>query len=344
MKILRKAAKKNPMVAKIIITLGYSVLYKRYREEIENAIMRYRPLESREGAQKHCNLRKDIIFSLIYYQMTPEEYFRYDFEALSDAGRYEYVSTRESDRIFYKNNSGAMDLERNKYGTYLKFKPYFGRKLIYIKSKDDWDVFANFVKKAGSVVIKPTNLSGGRGVHRFDYSDDFSLQQEFNTIMSNNSKTVVEELIHQSPLMAKFHEGSVNTVRVVTYLNNGKLRILAASVRMGMGDSFVDNGCLSSSVDWETGIITSLGRSAHSPGKYLLHPDTNVQILGNIIPMWKELQSLVYQLPYVYPEQKITGWDLALTDNGWIMIESNRQPEIQTLYATGVRKLLESIE
>lgn len=344
MVIIRKLAKNSPLFAKCIVNIGYPYLNKHYHSKVDDAIFRYKPQIKNAKYPIQKSLRKDIFYSMVHHEMSPEEYFRYDFESLSDSGRYAYVSIRESDRIFRKKNAGAMAKERNKYDTYVNFKPFFGREIILIEKPDDWDKFANFVKKYGSVVIKPTNLSGGRGVHRFDYLDDASLQHEFVTLIKNNSKTVVEELIHQSPLMAKFHEGSVNTVRVVTYLNNGELRVLAASVRMGIGDSFVDNGCLSSSVDWDTGIITSLGRLAHSPGKYLLHPDTGIQILGNTIPKWDELKALVLKLAYVLPKQKITGWDLALTDNGWIMIESNRQPEIQTLYGTGVRKLIKSIE
>ena len=73
------------------------------------------------------------------------------------------------------------------------------------------------------------------------------------------------------------------------------------------------------------------------------HPNTNTQIKGNKIPCWDDLLKLSDELANTIPEQTIIGWDFALTDKGWVVIEANHKPSfigIQMCSQKGVRKLL----
>ena len=47
----------------------------------------------------------------------------------------------------------------------------------------------------------------------------------------------------------------------------------------------------------------------------------------------------------VVPEQRIVGWDLALSVDGWVIIEGNTRPGLQVLAGdgVGVRSILERI-
>jgi hypothetical protein len=44
---------------------------------------------------------------------------------------------------------------------------------------------------------------------------------------------------------------------------------------------------------------------------------------GYQIPKWNEAINTAKALANILPNHKYIGWDLALTDNGWIMIEGN---------------------
>ena len=87
----------------------------------------------------------------------------------------------------------------------------------------------------------------------------------------------------------------------------------------------IDNataGGLAAAIDPETGIVTSEA-CREDLSRMLFHPDTGVKIIGMQIPQWDDLLKLVDQLAHVVPEQRFVGWDLALTDQGWVMVEGN---------------------
>lgn len=228
--------------------------------------------------------------------------------------------------------------------TYELFKEYYHRELIHIVGPESYPIFEDFCQRNSSFIVKPDDSSQGNGVYR-EKLEGKTTQEVFESIIAHG-KSVVEEIIQQDPRMAAFHPNSVNTVRIVTCNREGHIQIIQSSVRLGTGDSVVDNGCLSAGIDKETGIIISRGREAHKPGRYLRHPDTDVPILGNIIPEWDKLLALVYELPLKLPEQRVIGWDLALSDRGWLMIEANARPALQILEAdgVGVRDIVNELE
>ena len=94
----------------------------------------------------------------------------------------------------------------------------------------------------------------------------------------------------------------------------------------------------------EEGIIVSTcdekGRS------YDVHPDTNHPLVGFKIPRFEEAKELAVELAKVVPDTRYCGWDLALTDKGWVMQEGNWQGGIvafQCLMQRGYRKEMDEI-
>ena len=67
--------------------------------------------------------------------------------------------------------------------------------------------------------------------------------------------------------------------------------------------------------------------------------------MGFAIPAWDDLLSLAEKLAKVVPEQKYVGWDFALTDNGWILVEGNTRGQFLHQYCEkkGCRKAIESV-
>ena len=118
------------------------------------------------------------------------------------------------------------------------------------------------------------------------------------------------------------HPASVNTVRVpVVKKKNGDIVIFHPFFRIGLGDSVVDNRCILCNVDVETGIVYTDGVDKWG-NRYIIHPDTKRQIVGFNIPNWKELMDLVKKVSSETSNRYI-GWDFALSENGWVMVEGN---------------------
>lgn len=326
----------------------FSILrYYSKRDNFDELLPNWIDEKNLKDSQYMSELKKDIIFSDLYYGIDPEEYLRYGFEKLSEYARWQYVGDRErSPRMHSISDPEAYEILKDKVRAYEKFKDYYKRDVIAVNSVEDLDKFEAFVAKHKEFIVKPNRAYGGRGIYRDEIKpDDDAKKILMDMISKHEHGTVIEELIIQAPEMAKFHPGSVNTIRLVTYNDKGKIRIVQTSVRIGLGDSVVDNGCLSSGVDIETGIIVTPGRCAHRKGLYVIHPETNIQILGSKIPQWEGLLKLAYELPNILPKQKIIGWDLALSTDGWVMIEANGAPMIQILAGEGVgmRKIYDEI-
>ena len=157
---------------------------------------------------------------------------------------------------------------------------------------------------------------------------------------------VIEEVIVQDARMAALHPQSINTLRMSTIRRNGKVELFHPFMRVGCGDAVVDNGGsggLLMPIDISTGTIlcaaNELGRS------YENHPDTGIRLVGFSIPRWREAQALIDEIMTLFPNDGYISWDLALTDNGWLIIEGNSHGQFAGQYALhrGIRDDFERI-
>lgn len=297
-------------------------------------------------------LKKDLIFCRYVLGFTYEEYFYFHLENKSLNERKEYVGTFE--RYDYWKNLSSKETQAkfdNKFTAYELFKNYYKRDVIKIENKSDFSTFNEFVKNHDSYIVKPLAYSLGQGIYTVDVDEtNKTVQELFDDILLKGS-CVVEELVYQSFDMAVLHPSSVNTVRFATYYDSSadKVTRLYAMLRMGCGGSQIDNafcGGISAPVDVEFGIVTGKGyRNINGKEEWFEYqPETRAKIIGKQLPDWQNLLSMLEELARVVPEQKIVGWDLAHTDNGWVMIEGNSRPilkAIQMCSGRGLRKEFE---
>lgn len=319
--------------------------YKKRKTEIDQLFKDFEAKELIDFCGKR-NLVADIAFTDKYFGFKAEAYFRYQFYNLSDNARAEFINNEDRIKVVRKfGNKEIKKLFKNKYNTYQRFKKYYKRDALLIDAGTDLQSFDAFCVNNESFIVKPSDMCGGHGVYVKHLEKSYDCEQELKALQSEG-EFVVEGLIQQAEGMKKFHPQSVNTVRLVTFLRDGKMELIAASVRFGVGDSVVDNGCLSAAVDCENGIILTRGRQAHCTGLYAIHPDSGEQIIGAKIPQWKELLELAEELVKVVPEQRLIGWDMALGVDGWTVVEANTSPAIQILAGErmGMKKIFEGLK
>ena len=93
-------------------------------------------------------------------------------------------------------------------------------------------------------------------------------------------------------------------------------------------------------IDTDMGILKGPARS-FAGELYEFHPDTGVYFQGSLIPRWNELNELLEKIVRVIPGQKQVGWDFALSKDGWVLVEANTSPALQSFDLThGLRKLV----
>jgi hypothetical protein len=281
-----------------------------------------------EGKEK-STLRNAILRCREVNLISPDEYFLYNFANLTEEERHKFVGNHEKVALCFeiKNNSTWM-LFISKYQTYLKFKDFYHREIIEISSIENKNDFFKFFEKHDRGILKPADSSLGRGVTLLDKSQAVNLwNDKLSSEIASGASFILEEYIRQSEKMALFNPDSVNTVRLATYRLHDETIFLFAALRTGIKGQIVDNGGaggLTATIDLETGIVISNARNRF--GKFFeKHPDSNVVFKGFQLPDWEKLRQLGKALSLVEPEQLYVGWDLAHTDNGWVMIEGNNR-------------------
>ena len=246
---------------------------------------------------------------------------------------------------------------KHKYKTYERFEKYFGRDAIELKSNNDYDEFLNFVEKHPKFIVKPDNLGLGMGIHIEDTTAkdaEVVFEGFLNEIETNKSKSeedessiVLEELIEQDEAFSKLYPKAVNIIRITTILVEGSPVFLDAWLRVGMGGYDITAANLAElycGVDLDTGIVATDGFT-ELYGSYQEHPDTKVKFKGYQIPKWDELLEVTKKMAHILPKVRYVGWDMALTDKGWVLVEGNENGEFlgQLVFGKPYKEMLNNM-
>ncbi len=266
----------------------------------------------------------DIIYCKLRFHASVNEYLGYGFYNYKNHYRKNFLLRYHQVKSYAKVNN--LEITRSKFGLYERISDLYKRKIISAPSCGE-EVFLNFVKTNGCAVIKPNRGSCGVGITCLKYENDQQVLQFFRDIKYD---CVCEEFIRQHKALSELNPYSVNTLRVVTLKSDdNEVEVISATLRTGMTpDSFIDNlfgGGLVAAVDINNGIIITHGVDGYNK-KYVNHPITNTQLMGLKIPNWDDVIELVKKGHLRLNENKIIGWDIAITENGIDIVEANSAP------------------
>ena len=110
---------------------------------------------------------------------------------------------------------------------------------------------------------------------------------------------------------------------------NQEVKMLAAFIKIGRAGSCVDNagsgGNVDCAVDCNTGRLYNALQfnSWEDVISIEKHPDSGIQLNGMIIEHWDEIKTKVMSWQSQIPYLKTIGWDVALTDDGPVVVEIN---------------------
>lgn len=172
----------------------------------------------------------------------------------------------------------------------------------------------HLLTKYDKLIIKPSvNSEGGHGISL--WKSEEGIEGFVNKL--NNENIVVQEIFNQHEEMSILHSQSLNTIRIVTLNYQHEIHCLSTIVRMGIGDSFVDNassGGIFCGVD-SNGRLKPI--AYNTSGKvYNTHPQ-GAKFEEHIIPNYDECIRMVKQLaPRLSRISKLLSWDLAIDSEG----------------------------
>lgn len=294
-------------------------------------------------------IREDMVFAYFAYGFFPGEYFAFGLENKRPKERREFISGRLRMRFRCQmNNLLQAHYFNDKTETYELYKEDYHREAVAVEKPADYRKFHDFVSRHPVFVKKQVYLAQGDSVALVDINKITGTEQEFFESLIKVGKHILEEKIVQSEEMAVFNESSVNTVRAITFNTKSGLKVPYCMVRTGRKGTFVDNsgaGGIQAEIDFATGKVISDGYDELG-GKFKAHPSTGTVFKGYQMPDWNGLQELIFRSAKKMPQIQFIGWDLAYTEEGWIIVEGNENcytVALQQIRDKGMRSIFEEL-
>lgn len=265
----------------------------------------------------------DYMYCRLRFHTDSSEYLYYEFYNYKNRYRKNFLLRYHKKSAFRKINQSLFT--RSKYNFYKKIPDCFFREFILAPDCGE-DSFVQFAKKHKMIVTKPDTGSSGRDVRILTYTDDEKAREFFSKL---SESTVCEEFICQHEKLSEMSPFSVNTIRLVTLLENDNVEIISATLKTGgrigvITDNLQQNG-VAAHIDVNTGTIFTHGFDLYN-NLHEKHPISGVQFLGFDIPNWDKAIELVKTAHMQLPQCQLLGWDIAITQTGADIIEANNCP------------------
>ena len=318
--------------------------FKKLREERKiwwkDAVKQFEKKEHQNGTLK------DYKKAMLRQRFSYNEYVGYQLWNLRKDEIRAYISEKEMRCIYRK----TVEIEtfkwfENKLMSHAKFAQFMQRDWL-CPSLCSFDSFRQFASSR-DCIIKPWLGSLGRGVFMVKKDENNNLEELYERCRKEG--LIIEERVQSCQQIAEFHPQSLNTIRVMTMSNGKRCELVAAELRVGRGDSVVDNasvGGILCPIDANNGII--VGDGIDKSGRvFVQHPDSGKTIKGFRIPYWEQVVETCKELTMIVPEVKIAGWDLCVCENGQIeMIEVNTYPNVmglQMAFGVGLKPRIQAL-
>ena len=283
-----------------------------------------------------------------YWNHNRDSYFRLNLDLRNGRRAQDYVLMSEfNPRMRQLNNRtyNAWELFNNKWATSVLFEKLGVRaSRLYghvTRENDGLYLFRDgklerldqhLAQHDVRLICKPLSYIGGKGI--------FMIESSRGTIRIDGAPAsfadienraedfcMLEEYVQQHEALAAFNPSSVNTLRLITVRSpQGGVDYAGGILRMGRAGSLVDNGGaggLFVLVD-ENGICGAVAKPLKGGYRsFTKHPDTNVRFEGAVVPFFHEARALIEHAHRVLGPVHSLGWDVAITEDGPVIIEVN---------------------
>lgn len=200
------------------------------------------------------------------------------------------------------------------------------------------------IRSCGVVAAKKARGAHGVGFYKIEVSEEgfrangeeYSLEG-FKKFLLGLDDYVITEYVKMHPFFEKLNPASVNTIRITAINEHGNDPILPfAFLRIGTKKSGVtDNlgaGGMVCKINVDEGVFYDAETlSNHVFTKVKVHPDTG-ELLEGKIPHWEEVKKGVLKICEYMPALEWLGFDIAITEDGFRVIEINRSQDLHKAF------------
>ncbi|MCH5300648.1 MAG: carboxylate--amine ligase [Ruminococcus sp.] len=295
--------------------------FKKMSEKIE-------AIHEKTGKNK-VKLFFDMLACSVKYGAGYNDYIIFEFYNMKAKERKTYLTRLKNKKLVTMLNDekyARIFDEKNLFDK--KFAEFMGREVIDL-ADIGYEEFEKFIDGKDEFFAKPYIGESGKGIEKIKVSDFKDIKELWKYIKREDKNFgVIEEVVIQHPDAARIYPDSLNCLRVVTLVHDGKPNILYAVFKMGNNGGFVDNlenGGLACHFDLDKGEIIGQGHTS-ALINYDAHPATGIKFVGYKLPYMDEVKEMVKKAAMMLPEFRYVGWDVCLTPNGPAIIEGNDYP------------------
>ena len=255
---------------------------------------------------------------------------QYEFYKKSEEERNEFIS-RLKMRYFYMRYGPRVvrPLFRDKTLFLRAFDKYIHREWVFAPDVS-FDEFSYLINNY-DCIVKPCDGSLGKGVYKKEKNNNKNDRQFYESCVKN--RFLVEQCIESCEELKAFHPQSLNTIRVVTISNKDKAEVFGSFIRMGVGESIVDNAHANgvfAQINIKDGTIESDGIDTNG-NRFVCHPDSMIKIKGFVIPQWDVIVETCCEAAK-QTVNPITGWDVVINSKRQIeFVEGNHSPDFDVM-------------
>lgn len=269
----------------------------------------------------------DILFCKIKYKANLNDYKMFSMYLLNNKERKTILTSGKNLILTNKlNDYSKLHIFENKNEFNEVFGDYLKRKWMFINRKN-YNEFECFIKNMDYIIAKPNDNTEGKRIEKIKVGD-YSIKELYN-YLKDKDLLLVEEVIKQHNYLNKLYSKSINRVTVVTILYNDITYIISINLNLG-NNSIVDSlkrGGMTNKIDIGTG--TSLHPFCdRGLNNYYFHPVTKEKINNIKLPYINEIKSLVKDLSKIIKTVRYVSWDIAITNDGPILIGASPLPNI----------------
>lgn len=293
--------------------------------------------------KSYLALLLDTYYSVLKYGIGLSDYLNYEFYKKNNKEKKEYATIRIQNEFYEKVSPSAYKKRYTIKPDFLEdFKKYTKRDFI-VPERCPFEEVQAFIEKHEVFMSKPYDGLGGAEVKKVYAKEIHDIQAYYETCKEN--KIFLEEVVKQHEILNQLCDASCNTIRIMTFNNHGKPEILWAGLRIGNGINSVDNfhaGGMGAEIDLQTGKLLSPALDKDL-NEFIYHPKSNIKFEGFQVPYFEEVKKMVKEASLESDKILVVGWDVAITNEGPLIIEGNRRPGFDLVQVTSKRGRMDII-
>ncbi|WP_195839134.1 sugar-transfer associated ATP-grasp domain-containing protein [Anaerosalibacter bizertensis] len=301
-----------------------------------------------------------IFFEALRAGIKEKELPRHYFSKLlyrKDVNNYlDYVGSFRGVKIvkdLNKDNDNAADILTNKLlfdyffkdkeiripkmlGYNIKNVFYNNNQKIEVRNKEEFIQLMKRWNSGNDVFCKPIKGMQGQNCYKLrTNSDNYMIEdKKFHNII--NGSYIYQEVIKQHSKINEIYESAVNPLRIVTYLDDdNNIHHISSFMTFGIGKKNVSNnssGGIFIPVDLNEGKLIGEAVQYLEYGglQCTNHPNSGVEFDGFKVPFFEESLKIIEKAVEYLPI-KLSGWDIAITEDGPCIIEGNSFPSMASM-------------